>query len=442
MTAPLEIKCNWTPNVQLHELERGTQAEITISLKGRCVTLFLDQASNRFGVSPKLSAHRLAVWLAANWWRLRWEPHRYNDTDWEMSHNMAAVGGGYLWPSITFSSDGETILAQSRATPTENTEPIRYQTDYICSIDPTGFEEGVDSFIDHTVRHLSRTDSEETSLKELWAEVERERQIPELHDLRKLEAYLGYDPGEAPEDLVTNLMDARERYGVEAVHEMAAASRDLAATRLSELNEDLQRSSNIVQVVGCRAITTQMKTWANNPSIPPWRRAAQAARTAREVWNLPAAGPIGTGTICDLFGVPKKYLTENNRNQPFDLRELSAGLRADETQDGFRIALHQPRETGRRFTLSRLIADYLNAPEGHLFPATQAKTSRQKFQRAFAQEFLCPFNDLMGFMNTSSPGEEDIEDAAAHFNVSPLTITRTLEHKGILEPEIPMELEV
>ncbi len=134
-------------------------------------------------------------------------------------------------------------------------------------------------------------------------------------------------------------------------------------------------------------------------------------------------------------------LTGSNRNQPSGLRGLSAGFKKDEKQDMFRIVLHQPRETGRRFTLARLIGDYLAVPEGHLLLATPVKTSRQKFQKAFAQEFLCPFNELMEILNTNTPEEDDIEEASAHFNVSPITITRTLEHKGILKPEIPVELE-
>ena len=439
MTTHLEIKCNWMRNPTENHPERNTQAEISISLKGTCVTTFLDRSTKKIGDSPQLSAYHLAQWLAANWWRLRWEPQRQNDTDWDMSHNLAAAGGGYLWPSLVFSSDGETIVAQSRATPEENRESIAYLKDHICSIDCAGFEQGVESFVKSTIRRMSRTTGEETNLKELWSEVERERQAPELSEIRKLEAYLGYDPGEAPEELVGNLMNARERYGAEAVHEMAAASRNLAAQRLEELNADLQRSNNIVRMLDCRTITARLQT-SSSQIAPPWRRAADAARAAREVWNLPS-GPIGTNTISDLFGVSVDSLKESNQNQPSGLRELSAGFKEDEKQDRFRIVLHQPRETGRRFTLARLIGDYLTAPEGHLLPATAAKTSRQKFQRAFAQEFLCPFNDLMEVLNTNTPGEDDIEEASAHFNVSPLTITRTLEHKGLLKPEITVELE-
>ena len=439
MTTHLEIKCNWVQNLTENHPEHNTRAEISISLKGTCVTTFLDQSTKKIGDSPQLSACLMAQWLAANWWRLRWEPQRQNDMDWDMSHNIAAAGGGYLWPNLVFSSDGETIVAQSRTTPEKNREPIAYLKDYICSIDCTSFEQEVESFIKSTIKRISSTSGEETNLNELWSEVERERQDPELSEIRKLEAYLGYDPGEAPEELVRKLMNAREHYGAEAVHEMAAASRNLAAQRLEELNADLERSNHIVRMMNCRTITERLQT-RSSQNAPPWRRAADTARVAREVWNIPS-GPIGTDTICDLFEVSVDSLTESNQNQSSGLRAFSAGFREDEKQDMFRVVLHQPRETGRRFALARLIGDYLAAPEGHLLPATAAKTSRQKFQRAFAQEFLCPFNDLMEVLNTNTPGEEDIEEASAHFNISPLTITRTLEHKGILKPEFAVELE-
>ena len=432
MSKHLEIKCNWMQNLPEDHPERNTQAEISISLKGTCVTTFLDQSTKKMGDSPMLSAYHLAQWLAANWWRLRWEPQRQNDTDWDMSHNIAAAGGGYIWPSVVFTSDGETIVAQSRATPKTNREPIANLKDHTCSINCAGFEQGVDSFVKSTIKHISHTIGEETNLNKLWSEVERERLDPELTEVRKLEAYLGYDPDEAPDELVGNLMNARERHGAQAVHEMAAASRNLAAQRLEELNADLQRSNNTVTMMECKAITARLQASSSqSPSL--WERAAQAANVVRQVWNLPS-GPIQTKTICDLFRMPVNSLTESSQNQPSGLRgKISAGFREEEQHDRFRIVLHQPRETGRRFTLARLAGDHLVTPEGHLLPATAAKTSRQKFQRAFAQEFICPFNDLMEVLNTNTPAEDDIEEASAHFNVPPLTISRTLEHKGILK---------
>ena len=125
--------------MQGEPLEHGTQAALPISVKRKCVTRFEDRFTSKIERSPGLSAHRLAQWLANNWWRLRWEPNRSPSTDRQMSHNMAAIGGGYLSPSLSFSSDGETILVQSRSTPDENKEPIRYTEDYTRPVGPTRF---------------------------------------------------------------------------------------------------------------------------------------------------------------------------------------------------------------------------------------------------------------------------------------------------------------
>ena len=86
---------------------------------------------------------------------------------------------------------------------------------------------------------MSEKASVETNLKERWSEVFKEREDENLYALRKLEACLGYDPAEAPDDLIEELQQARRCYGAEAVHELAAASQDQANARLQALNENV-----------------------------------------------------------------------------------------------------------------------------------------------------------------------------------------------------------
>ena len=63
----------------------------------------------------------------------------------------------------------------------------------------------------------------------------------------------------------------------------------------------------------------------------------------------------------------------------------------------------------------------------------QQKTERQKFQRAFAQGFLCPFDDLRAYINTDEPGEDDIHAAARHFHVSERLIEATLISNHVID---------
>jgi Zn-dependent peptidase ImmA (M78 family) len=86
------------------------------------------------------------------------------------------------------------------------------------------------------------------------------------------------------------------------------------------------------------------------------------------------------------------------------------------------------------------VGDHLySRDEEWLLPATGAKTARQKVQRAFAQQFLCPIEDLKAFLNTERPNSEQMEAAAREFEVSPLLIRNTLVNHGLIDRSMLME---
>ena len=67
---------------------------------------------------------------------------------------------------------------------------------------------------------------------------------------------------------------------------------------------------------------------------------------------------------------------------------------------------------------------------GRCLPADQSpnrRTRRQKAQRAFAAELLCPIDAIDDFLGPDL-SEDKRHDAAAFFNVSPVAIDRQLEN--------------
>ena len=106
----------------------------------------------------------------------------------------------------------------------------------------------------------------------------------------------------------------------------------------------------------------------------------------------------------------------------------------------FAVWLSKSWATGKRFELARLVGDHLySRDEEWLLPATGAKTDRQKVQRAFAQHFLCPIDDLKAFLNTEIPNTEQMEAAAREFGVSPLLIRNTLVNHGVIDRLVSMD---
>ncbi|WP_423599700.1 hypothetical protein [Roseateles sp. MS654] len=89
---------------------------------------------------------------------------------------------------------------------------------------------------------------------------------------------------------------------------------------------------------------------------------------------------------------------------------------------------------GQRFECARFLAEHLRPAEDRGWLAsTDLHTSRQKYQRAFAAELLCPIDALANFLDGdfSAPA---IDDATENFNVSEQVIRSSLANNGFLPP--------
>ena len=92
-------------------------------------------------------------------------------------------------------------------------------------------------------------------------------------------------------------------------------------------------------------------------------------------------------------------------------------------------------ETGRRFEVARLLGDrFLGSGEEPLLPATRAATYRQKAQRSFAAELLCPIEALTELLSGDF-SSESTEDAPARFHVSERTVLTLLGNHGLIDRE-------
>lgn len=119
-------------------------------------------------------------------------------------------------------------------------------------------------------------------------------------------------------------------------------------------------------------------------------------------------GKVSDKDLADLLGLEVSVLEVSAvASVPF-----SAAFR-DGKREG--VVIQPGHPTSRRFTATRLMGDSLAAhDEDRLLPATSSFSARQKFQRAFAQEFLCPTDELLGELGDKYPDEDWIESIADH----------------------------
>lgn len=426
MKENFSINFNWLSRDYGDAIERVTLADIDITADGWSAFEMEDFTARSVRKTARVSAYNLALWFASNWWKLRWEPER-GCLPWDISHKIGAAGGGYLWPDVRFCSDGKTINIHSKAAPfPSSAKSIRYLNSFDAYISVQDFESTISSFIESVIARLIGVGVEAPQLIGLWRELLVERQDLKLSNWRKLEAIMGFDPDEAPEYLVAGLQDAADNYGASAIEEVAAASQNNALADLEELSGAPHAESSELHIPGFDALREQLSGITS--SLFPWQQAAEAARIARQAWSL-GTGSVSTKDMSEIFGFHHDLIYKASGTRG----PMTAGFR-NGSLDTFKAFLNTPYPMNRRFALMRLVGDHLIASaEDRLLPASSVKTHRQKFQRAFAQELLCPYAELNSFIDTAEPDDDSIEDAARYFEVSPLLVKTVLVNKGQME---------
>jgi hypothetical protein len=432
----LELKVgSWLASHGGSDEVRQTLASLRIILGDRIVTRVADDWSKSIREDVYVSAYPMALWFASSWWRLRWEPAPRKNTipevSWRMAHEMSAAGYGFLWPRLTFESDGERVDVTCYRTKSTRIEPIGYIEGFQASIPAMEFETAVDAFLDLVLARLDTVGVRNTELEAVWNEVRAERADTHAARFRRLEAMLGYEPDEAPEETILRLEALSSEAGEASVAEIATAcSVDDPTTALSEIialadkpgiEGRFQQSSEL-------SAALSLKDFYN---YAPWERGWQLARLARDHWKLKTDG-ISNDTLSELMEVDANVFTSSvvDRNR----EPIGLAIR-HEASDRLKILLRKPNPAGRRFEAARFLGDYLVAPESDRWlPVTDEKTARQKVQRAFAAEFLCPIDALQECLKGDF-SDEAIEYAGTHFQVSPLTVKSHLANNHLLRFE-------
>jgi len=297
-------------------------------------------------------------------------------------------------------------------------EPLHYLSNVPAVIRADEFESAVDMFVEQVLGQLGDERIADTNLESIWAEVLGERRDREATRIRRLEALLGCDPGDADTKTIQRLTRDSKDFGEESVNELAADDQVLDSAELREVAKKRGIEANPKEAVRL-SVFPKMP-----PGSPAWLKGAEAASALRKQEHL-RDSPIDNKKLCQLAGVDGSVITKAASSP------LSFAL--DETEKSSRVALRAKRETGRRFDLARLIGDRLVAhTDGRLYPATRAYTYRQKLQRSFAAEFLCPF-DAVSAVLKGDFSDESVEDAAAHFSVSERAVRTMLVNHKVLD---------
>ena len=400
---------------------------ISMRLSDACLTRLVRRGSQEPDDWLEAPPVPLAFWFIDNWWRIRWEPAPYADlnAEWRLAHHLSSVGAGYYWPNVSIWGEGSRVGFAVHADANNLQPSLKFVAQPRLNYVPSStVEDAIDRFVGHVLEHVGdASDGLDTEYRQLQAE----RTDPTVATWRKLEAMLGFDPDDAPDGLVDGLETLTERYGSEPLQEAALAHQGERATEAINNCIEAAESSKVLISAPFAFDTLDPIKVGRSSLQPPWRLAVRAANQLRHWLNVPP-GPIRNTRLSEIVGTNVDYLGTKRRSTfdiPYALR-----LRQE---TGSKLAMRSTWSHTRRFELCRSLGDIIWSRDDAMGPLSAAKSERQKFQRAFAQGFLCPFDDLRAYINTDKPGEDDVHAAARHFHVSERLIETTLVNNQVID---------
>lgn len=407
----------------------ATTAELTVKFGEQVLTRHDDPRAKSVRKGIRVSTYPLAHWLASVYWRLCYEPQpdRPPTAAWRLAHELAAAGDGYQWPQATFVPDGEEMLVCSIASPTDGVRSANYLDSVRGRLPVGGFICEVQRFVNEVLERLDAVEMPGTDLAKIWDEVTKESGDPELARYRIIEARLGYDPDVVAEEIVRAFLREANVIGASALDEIAPlCGTERPVATLSEL-EGWAAQQNLRGRINFPALDV---TLTKHCKASPWERGQELARAARNALRL-NGGKIEDSTLAGWMGLTE---TQGFAPPPHKTRyRLSLGIR-----DGSAItyALTKPHRQARRFELARLLGDNAAAnPTEAWLPLTNTSTARQRVQRAFAAELLCPIDALQEYLD-GDYSDDGIDAAIEHFDVQERVIENQLVKHQVLPRSI------
>ena len=400
-------------------------AELRIRADESLWTRILDLERKEERSFIRSSAVSLAIWFADNWWRLRHESLRdayIPPADWRLRHELTSASGGTFWPPLMIHSTGARVLLTPAYGRPLDAGALRYLLPEVRSVSGAAYEKGLDAFFAQVLGACALA-LDGPALASLLEALKEEREDSDMAGWRRLEARLGFDPDEAPDTVMCALMQLEKTVGEAGVDEAAAASPGGHAAETLEKSIEASKASEVVVDLGIVDGISRARIRAQAAS--PWRLAREAAHQVREAAHL-ADGPISTASFADLF-----QATRDQLKKPATARALPYATRLRTRGGRQQLALQSSAFRDRRFELACALGDAVWDPSD-FGVVSKAKTDRQKFQRAFAQNLLAPYADVRQHIDPSGPTEEQIERAAGYFHVHPHVIERLLMIEGVI----------
>jgi len=428
----LTLDFEWIDPAEARGAElRATWARLEISLAETVVTRLIDFESRGIRNSVFLPLYPLAEWLATHWWFLFYEVEtlgRSTSDQYDRRHNIRYSAEGFALPSLTIQPLGEQIKLEWRRVRL-GAQNLEFTESGSVHVPAKDLRQIFSDFITAVLKRLQEVGVEDTLLEEEWRSIQPVDS--EERDFCSAVASLGLDPYTLDESQQQQILEVSESLPASLLGDFfAVADFPALPIQASQVLDALESSrNNGANLMSLKSLKQELAS-AKKPQGPPWRQGYQFAHDLRQRLNLNGDKLSSLPLLAKALGVTPRQLHAAILKTPVLPSSLDA-LGATNSRQSPGFAISERREVAVRFAFCRALFEYLTIPSDQPLIVTRARSERQKRNRAFAAEFLVPADLLREVLPGHVIGDEDIDDLADSFGVSPSVIRHQIENHGL-----------
>jgi hypothetical protein len=414
---------------------RATWARLEIRLEEEPITRLIDLGSRSVRSSLFLPLYPLAEWLATHWWFLFHEIEtlgRSTSDHYGERHNIRHGAEGFALPSLTVQPLGEQIRLDWRPVRL-SAQNVEFTASGSRHVPASELRQSFSDLISAVVKRLQEQDVEDTLLDREWRNIQAID--AEEESFCEAVAALGIDPYTLEECEQQQILSVSELLPPSLLRDFfAAADPPSLPAQARQVLEALEHSRrNRANLESLKALRGELAA-RGLPKGSPWQQGYRFAHELRQRLHLNGTTLGSLPALGKALGIEGPDLDA----AIIKIAELPTSLDAlvainSHESPGFAVP-ELRREEAVRFAFCRALFEYLTTPENQSLLVTRARSERQKRNRAFAAEFLVPADLLREALPGHVVGDEELDDLAATFGVSPNVIRHQIENHCLASP--------
>lgn len=422
--APLAFDFEWQdPGGARGDELRATWASLSIRLHGRLLTEVLDRSTRAVRSSVFLPLFPLAEWIVQNWWPLIFEnerPETAETVDFDRRHNLRWAREGFALPALRFVNLGDRIGVDCEAHTIDGALLEFTKRGQGC-LPRSELISSLSALINAVVARLNDHGLPGTQLEEDWNAIQAVDDDERV--FCRSAGYLGLDPFAATDEQISTILSATSSLRAdlrEALFQTGTVAALIdQATQLRAAQESIAGDDRSFDFSASRrAALPDLRA-----NLDPWESGYVYARDLRARWN---GGRWKSKRLEDLAA----HLSLDRLDHAL-LREpvvtFLDGVVGLNGKGNPKFLIDKRRDDSRQFAFCRALFEHLTRAT-EFQTISRLKTDQQQANRAFAAEFLAPHEMLRDDLSGSLVSQDEVEDLADEYGVSPFVIRHQIEN--------------